>query len=338
MLKEWSPAEKIVMVKNPDYNWAPAFFEHQGPPYLDEVTFRYIVEEATRLIALENGEVDIINRPPELEIDRIKADDQFQVFSADTPMMPESILINVMKYPLDDVRVRQAIMYAADPATMVRVLFNDVYPAAYGPLSPANPGYWAGAEEMYAYDPAKAMELLDEAGWTPGPDGIRVDAEGNPLTLDLLYPGGEFRARAYEFVQAQLREVGIDMTIQELESAAMFEDAVAGKNALSQLQWGFSDPSGLRTFWWSENEGTGFNWSHVRSDVLDELLAKGEATADPAERAAVYEELQQIIMDEAYILPLYVITAFHAADTDVQGIVVRPTARQVWLYDTYLEE
>jgi peptide/nickel transport system substrate-binding protein len=325
-------------VKNPDYNWAPSFFNHQGPSYLDEITVRYIDEGATRLVALEKGEIHLMDRVPELEVDRIDADERFQVLRAETPMLPECILLNTQLYPLDDLKVRQAILYAVDQETMVDVLFNGNFPAAYGPLSPANPGYWEGAEEMYSFDPEKAQELLTEAGWEPGSDGVRVDKDGNRLSLDLLYPGGEFRARSYEFAQAQLLEVGIEMTIQELEAAAMFEKAVAGENALSQLQWGFSDPSGMRIFWHSENEGTGFNWSHVRDEHVDELLEEGEATADPAEREAVYQELQEIIMEEAWILPLYIINAFHGASVKVKDIVVRPTARHIWLYDTYIEE
>jgi peptide/nickel transport system substrate-binding protein len=253
-------------------------------------------------------------------------------------MLPECILINTQIYPLGDVRVRQAMLYAVDIETMVDILFKGNFPAAYGPLSPANPGYWEGVEEMYPFDPEKAQELLSEAGWEPGSDGIRVDKDGNRLTLDLLYPGGEFRARSYEFVQAQLQEVGIEMTIQELEAAAMFEKAVAGENALSQLQWGFADPSGMRIMWHSENDGTGFNWSHIQDEGVDELLEKGEATADLAEREAVYQELQKTIMEEAWILPLYIITAFHGASASVHDVMVRPTARHVWLYDTYVEE
>jgi len=324
--------------RNPDYNWAPSFFNHQGPPYLEDVTVRLIEEGATRLVALEKGEIHLMDRVPELEVERIEADERFQVLRAETPMLPECILLNTQKYPLDDLEVRQAILYAVDQETMVDVLFEGVYPAAYGPLSPANPGYWEGVEEMYPFDPEKAQELLTEAGWEPGPDGIRVDKDGNRLTLDMVYPGGEFRARSYEYVQAQLREVGIEMTIQELESAAMYEMAVAGENALSQLQWGFADPSGMRIMWHSENDGTGFNWSHVRDERVDELLEKGEATADLAEREAIYQELQKHIMEEAYMLPLYVITALHGASAKLHDVKVRPSARHIWLYDAYLEE
>jgi peptide/nickel transport system substrate-binding protein len=335
---EWVTGEHWTLEKNTDYNWAPAFFKHQGPPYLDSITFRCIEEAATRLVSLEKGEIDVMDRVPELEVERIRSTPGFQVISAETPMMPESILINVGKFPTDDLKVRQAMLHAVDKETMVNVLFQGLYPAAFGPLSPANPGYWGGVEGMYSYDLAKAQELLTAAGWEPGADGIRVDKDGNRLAMDLLYPGGEFRLRSYEFIQAQLREVGIDMEIQMLDSGAMFEKAVAGENNLSQLQWGFLDPAAMRNFWHSDNEGTGFNWSHVRSEEIDELLAQGESTPDWTERAAVYKTLQEKIMAEAYILPLYVITAFHGASDKVQDITVRPTARHVWLYDTYLEE
>lgn len=338
VFEEWVAGGHLTVVKNPDYNWAPEFFGHQGPAYLDQITYRYIDEDATRLMALEMGEVQVVNQVPELDVDRVREVEGLSVLTVETPMLPECILLNTQKYPLDDVRVRQAILYAVDRDTLVQTLFHNNYPAAYGPLSPGNPFYWSGVEELYPFDPETAKGLLTDAGWEPGSDGIRVDEDGNILTLDLLYPGQEHRARSYEFAQAQLREVGIDITIQEMESAAMFEEAVAGNNALSQLQWGFSDPSAMRIFWHSSNEGTGFNWSHVRSETLDELLERGESSVDPSEREAIYQELQQIIMEEAYMLPLFVTTSFHGASTDVHGLVVRPTARTYWFQDAYMEE
>ena len=84
--------------------------------------------------------------------------------------------------------------------------------------------------------------------------------------------------------------------------------------------------------------GTGFNWSHVRDDKVDELLEQGDAAVDATERDAIYQELQQHIMEEAYTLPLYVINAYHAASPDVQGIKLAPTARHTWLYDAFVEQ
>lgn len=337
MFKEWVARDQVVLERNPNYTWGPSFFRQRGPALLDGVVFRYLPEDGTRVASLERGETQVIGRVPELEVGRLKADRRFQVLSADTPMMPESLLLNIKKAPLDSLKVRQAVLYAVDRQTIVDTLFKDVYPVAYGPLAPSNLGYWKGVEQLYPFSPDRARRLLTEVGWRPGPDGFRIDKDAKRLTLDLLFPGPEYRARVFQFVQAQLREVGIEIRIQQLENAAVFEKATAGQNHLSQLQFSFSDPTGLNMMWHSRNDGKGFNWAHVSDKRVDTLLERGDATLDPAKRDAVYQDLQKLIMDEAWILPLYVITSYHAASTKVRDVVVAPTARHMWLHGAYLE-
>lgn len=338
IFKEWVAQDHIAVERNPDYNWAPEFFNHSGAANLESITFRYIPDDTTRVASLENGETNFVSRVPELEIERLQSNSGIQVISGPTPMMPQSLLLNTKRPPLDDVRVRQALLYAVDQELLVETIFGDKTIPAHGPIGPANPFYWAGVEEMYPYDPEKATQLLTEAGWTPGSDGVLVNKDGKRLEFLLLQPGGPaLTLRGWEFVQAQLREIGADVKIEQLDSSAMFEKAVAGESDLSQLQWGFSDPTGMNIMWNSKNEGSGFNWAHIRDTKVDELLAAGDAATDAAERARIYEELQKYIMDQAYVMPLYIITAYHAASQEVKDVVIAPTARHVWFHKAYVE-
>ena len=140
------------------------FFDHEGPAHLDSITFRYLPEDETRIISLENQETNFISRVPVIDVERLETDGGFQILNAETPMMPESILINVQKYPLDNKMVRQAMLYAVDRNAIVDTLFFGIYPAAFGPLSPANPGYWDGVEDMYPFDPEKGQGAT-QRGW-----------------------------------------------------------------------------------------------------------------------------------------------------------------------------
>ncbi|HBY93004.1 MAG TPA: hypothetical protein DEP84_03410, partial [Chloroflexi bacterium] len=337
--KEWAAQDHVTVVRNPDYNWAPPFFSHQGPAYLEQITFRYIPDDSTRIASLEKGETQIISRVPEIEVDRLAASQDFQVISGTTPMMPQSLLLNVTHLPLDDLKVRQAMNYAVDQKLLVDTIFQGHALPAHGPLGPANPFYWPGVEQMYSYDPDKATALLAEAGWKSGADGILVGEDGKKFQVTLTQPGGPaLIGKGWEFVQAQFRDIGIDMKIEQLDSSAMFEKAVKGDSDIAQLQWGFSDPTGMNIMWNSENEGTGFNWSHIHDPKVDELLNKGDSATDPQERTAIYQELQQYIMEQAYEVPLYVFIAYHAASKDLKGLVVAPTARHIWLYDAYVEK
>jgi peptide/nickel transport system substrate-binding protein len=148
MFKEWVRQSHLTVVKNPDYNWGPAFFENQGPPYLDEITFKFLLEPMVRVGALETGEVGLINDVPGTDYERLDADPGYAVLQSMFPGVPLVIGMNVTRPPLDDVKVRQAIEYGIDKQAIVDTLFEGLFPLAFGMLAPNTFAYWSGAEDM----------------------------------------------------------------------------------------------------------------------------------------------------------------------------------------------
>jgi peptide/nickel transport system substrate-binding protein len=191
--------DHLTLERNPDYNWAPETYQHQGPAYVDRVTFRFIPESATREGALEIGEVHVI--------------DDLVLYNNDIPSRARHYPINVSKPPTDDLNVRRAMNMAVDRQAVVSTLYVNMWPEAYNLFGPGILFYDQTVQDKYAseyaYDPEKAGALLDEAGWTMGADGIRYK-DGVPLKILLVAASGK---EVHELVQAQLREVGIDMEV-----------------------------------------------------------------------------------------------------------------------------
>jgi peptide/nickel transport system substrate-binding protein len=333
MFKEWEP-DHLTLVRNPDYNWAPPFMEHQGPAYLDEVIHRFVEEAGTRAAMLENGEIQLMSRPSVEDAMRLSEDPAYVAEKGYGKGLPHGYFPNASKYPTDDVRVRQALEYATNQELMTETLWQNLHKAATGPLASGTWGYNPAVENMYPYDPEKAKALLEEAGWTVGADGIRVDKDGNRLHLLVQsVPSPEMNA-GYEFQQALYKDVGIEIEVVSMDSAATNDICTAGTPEICPLHFGFTDPSGLSIMFESKNAGTGFNWGQIKDPEIDRLLAEAQKTVDESKRKALYGDLQVFIMEQAYWVPMNEWALAHIHPTSVEGITASyKDPRFAYIYD-----
>jgi len=211
--KEWVKQDHISFVRNPKYRWAPAFFGRNGPPALQEITWKPVAEDATRIATLQDGESNIIESFPPTFLQQFKSDNTYVVDVKMRTGLPFSLMVNTQKAPCNDLRVRQALEYGIDKNSISRVLTFGLNPPAHGPLSPVTFGYWPGAETMYPYNPTKAKALLDQAGWPVGADGIRQKG-GQRLHMEFwtLSDIVEWQNIAEAF-QAEMKAIGVDIKI-----------------------------------------------------------------------------------------------------------------------------
>ncbi len=337
IFKEWVRQDHITLVRNPDYNWASDFFDHQGPAYLDEIEFKFIEEGTVRTGTLETGETNMINDVSPEDFARLASDPNYKTYSIIQPGTPLSIAMNVTKPPLDDVKVRQAIEYAIDKKAIVDTLFAGLYELAYSPLAPNTLGYWSGAEQMYGYDPEKAKSLLDEAGWQDSDgDGIR-DKEGQPLKL--WWPTFKWQRMndMATMVQAQLKEIGIDLSVDVVAFPSMYETANKCEHNLVHTGNTDADPNALSIVYDSSNVGSGWAWTCIEDAEIDDLLRQGRVTVDPAERVPIYTKLQQRILDLALVVPIRQFTNLVATRAEVQGLRFELIGFAPEMYDVHIE-
>jgi peptide/nickel transport system substrate-binding protein len=160
------------------------------------------------------------------------------------------------------------------------------------------------------------------------------------MLLDLPVHGGYPVTRdPAPIIQAQLREVGIDVNVQNLAVPAWLEAGRAGNQHIGTLIWGGADPDlNLRLVYHSDNVGA-FAWTRHSNTELDELLEEGMVALDPEERCAIYEEVQRIIMEDALMKPLNLYSSVWGMRSVVKGLKIDElTPGWFWAFDTYLEQ
>ena len=303
----WERGQKAVMERNDAYNWAPDFMTHKGPSAVARVVSRFIADASTRVAALEAGEIDISDFTPILDMKRFQDDPKFHVMIGSATGLPFGFTLNSSHGPLQDLRVRKAFIMGLNRPELADNLFFGLIKPVYGPLSASTPSYWPSVEKYYPYDPKAAAALLDEAGWKPGPDGIRVK-DGQRLVVHYHAISVIEPDTAVE-VQAQLKKIGFDIDVEVITLAKRDDLAMNNQDDLQTLRWLSGDPSCLEVMFHSRNIPSPgyakFNWSHIKNPDLDSILENAAGAADPAKRDDLYAQAQKIIMDSAVFVPVH---------------------------------
>lgn len=329
----YSPKERIEFVRNEDYNHAPEIWGHQGPAYLEKLTIVVADDPSARVTALESGDANAIEDTPGQDVDRLSKDPKYQLIKGFIPGAPRTFFLNIELAPLDDINVRKAINFGIDNDELVNLATVNTQPAAQGPFSPATPGHSPEADATYPYDAAEAAKILDAAGWVLGADGIRAR---NGEKLVLTANSRAVFGRLFATLQSLMQKIGIEVTIEELETGASVEAANTGKHHTVMTGVVASDPSNIALLYHSRNYG-GYDWSRIQDATFDKLWDDAAAEVDRTKRLAMYGDIQKMIMDNAWILPGQVIVRNNFYDAKIKG--VKPDGRGIylWLYDTYVE-
>jgi peptide/nickel transport system substrate-binding protein len=280
----WREGEVVELAADPDY-WG-------GAPALAGVRYRVIPEAAARLIAFRAGDLHLVH---DLAADAFLAlEGEPGVELGRYPSDRTTYLGFNMEHPvLGDPRVRSAIAHALDRRLLVDALFSGLALAPVGPLSPLV-RYALDAPDDHPYDPARARELLRQAG-----------AEGARFVLHLATDGG--LEDVAQVVQAALAEVGLRIELRIQEFPTHFETVTSPDGELTIGFWGSDtlDPHFMLDAALHSREIGNNNTSRYASGAYDALLALGATTEDGPERAAAYRAAQMLVLTDLPLLPLY---------------------------------
>lgn len=336
--EEWITGESITLVRNEDYAWAEPWFDNQGPPYIEEIHFRYLPEEATLLAALEAGEIDIA-RVPAHAVDRFEDHPDFEVAVNLQMGMGRWFMPNISREIWQDHRVRQAVAHAlADRDFFIETSLEGRAQPAYGPMSPPMMAYNERVEELAPqHDIERAETLLEEAGWTMGSDGIR-EKDGEKFEILLLTRTEELQMRDAEIAQALLEEVGIKVNIESFERALHTEKVAGGEHDLSigQYWWSSGDPDVLYFFFHSSQAGGGLNHFQLVDPRVDDLLEKQRGAVDQDVRWRYVGDLQELLVEENYAFFIYITEEYSAINKNIKDWMVSP-AGGIMLNDSWIE-
>lgn len=336
MFSEWTAQEKIVLVRNPDYNWAPEFSTHQGPASVESVVFRILPEAATRLTALETGEILIAEEPPALDAVALEDAGKATIQTFSSPGMPSHMMINTEKPPTDDPRVRQAMIYAVNQEELVQTAFNRLGSPAHSVLSPTTWSFNQQAADLYRYDPTKAAQLLDEAGWVDSNgDGIR-EKDGENLAIEYLAIPA-YEEAFMELLAAYLQQAGFEVNIRTMDDAGIFAAGSAGEHNILNMGWVSIDPGVLNIVYNSANIDGGSSFTRFRNEELDAALNDAQTQTDRDQRKADYEAVQQVIMENALIIPVHNYNRVFVMLSTVQGFSF-DVEGYPWLYGIQIAE
>ena len=314
VVDEWTPQQQVVLTANPDYVSRDPQAEHDGPAYLDEIVWRFIPDAATRYAALRSGEVQVVDNP---QPDAIAAADAAQdgaIAHVDAPRPGSSnrIELNSAQPPFDDVRVREAFVRAADPDPGIETLFAGTATRSTSPLSSAEPLAYADPD-LFTTDVDAAEALLDAAGWTERDDEGYRTKDGRRLTVRFPVSTNQSVAAEQSLfvqIQANAKAVGFEVVLTPLDLSAWYGALGAHEYEAVSAPYTKVGPDVLRILYHSDGtvpapSGYFANHAGVTDPELDALLDSASATADADERADLYRQAQQIVLEGFYILPLY---------------------------------
>jgi ABC-type transport system substrate-binding protein len=294
---EWKTNQFVRVVRNDDY--------FRGRPHLEGIVFRTLPDPLTLRLAFETRQVDFWSADP-WAVGAFRTDPRFSVFSA--PSNSYNYVGWNLRRPLfRDPRVRQALAHAVNIDQMIRYVLYGYGVQSTGIFTPEM-WFFNPAVQPLTYDPEKARRMLDDAGWKPGPDGIRVkDGERFAFTL-ITNNGNVIRSDIATLVQADLKAVGIEVKVEMYEWAVFLKNFV-NKGEFDAVVLGWALGQGFDQFqiWHSSQTGPEqLNMVGYESPQADRLLEAIREEFDRDKIIAMCGELQQLIYGDQPYLFLFV--------------------------------
>jgi len=316
----YAPDDRTVLAPNADY-W-------EGAPANGGVVLKVVPDETMRGLELRKGSADLVvnDLAPDV-IHTLLGEGKVAVKTA-TGVDYAYVGFNLRDPVLKDARVRQAIGFAIDRDAIVHYLRRGMARVASGVIPPLS---WAYTDDTFKFthDPARAMQLLDEAGYRD-PDG---DGPGTRLRLTLKTSTTEVYRVQAAVIQRDLAEVGIDLELRSMEFATLSADIARGNVQMYTLQWvGVTDPDMLRRVFHSgQIPPSGFNRGHYVNPELDALLDRATRSTDDAERKALYAQAQRIVAIDAPYIGLWYRTNVVVHQPSLEGVTLSPIADYTFL-------
>lgn len=320
--ESYTPGDRIVLRRNEAYAWGPAFYDAPQPGIADEIIFRFYLDSATRSIALETGEAQVMGEIPPSVAAAVSASGRIELLPTRIPGLPLQFMMNTALAPTDDRRMRQALLYATNRGVIVDTVYRGFSEVAWGPLSRETLYYTDEVEGLYGYNVDQARALLEAVGYQDSNEDGLLDRAGETLDVVLLVPPWGLIPEVAQVLQDQWREVGIRVRLEQVSGFAALREAVAeGNYHLVAFDTAGYDPYIMNTFYASDGINNFTNYSNAE---LDAALIAATQDLSPSSRRARYNQIQRFIMDEALILPVRDYTNLNGVVPDIEELIFDP--------------
>lgn len=310
--KAWKAGETVTLERNDEYFFKPGSFK--------TIVFKNVVEGSARTIGLETKEYDIALGIQAIDEQTIKSNNHLKLLTKPSSSF-SYIGMNNEKGPFKDIRVRKAINYAIDKQSIIDAVLLGTGKIATSPIGSAVFGF-TDKTKAYEFDLLKAKELMKEAGYENG------------FKTSIYVMGGESDKQTAEIVQANLKEIGIDLTINVVESSAYWDLTSKGNHEMFLGSWGCVTGDadyGLYSLYHSKAKGAPGNRDFYSNPVIDSLLDEARESVNQEKRKELYEKIQIELVNDAPDIMLFYRVLAVGTQKNIEGLNLHP----VTLHDFY---
>jgi peptide/nickel transport system substrate-binding protein len=307
----WKHGDRVTLAKNTGYT---PLGKHAGgttKPRLAGITWRFLPDSTSRYAALQSGQVDVIDNAQPDQLKAASTKGSIRDLDAPRPGASNRLELNSGHGVFRDEAVRKAFIAGAEINPGIQSLFLGTAKRSYSVLSSVEP-YGYSDKSLFGYSPKKAEQLLDEAGWKVGSDGIR-EKDGQQLTVTFPVSTNQSvpaERSLFQQIQASEKAVGFKVVLKELDLSSWYAALAANQYDVVSAPYTKVGADVLRILYDSASitpapSGYFANLAQLDDPELDRLLEQAARTSDPSQRGDLYEQAQKTILASGTVLPLY---------------------------------
>lgn len=323
VLDSYTQNDSVEISRRAGYNWGSELRKHTGEALVSSVSFPIITENSVRTGGLASGEFDVIQDVPYADEARF-TNEEFNLYAAANPGIPNSLIANTTKGLLGDATVRKALQMGLDREEINTLTGSASGKAPTSALTSTTSGYVSQADSM-KFDPAAAKALLEADGWALGSDGIYAK-DGKKLTVSVT---AFYAQDVLETVQMQLKKIGVDVKLNMVTAGDFFGAIASGDYEFLGAALTRTDPDVLRV---ALSKNSSAAWGVIDNPELETMLAEQAKTADASARQEIVAKIQALAIQEAYVIPTLETVQLHASSNKVSGIEF-DSASRINLFD-----
>jgi peptide/nickel transport system substrate-binding protein len=311
-VESYTSGQSVILTRNDTY--------FGGKPNLDKLVFKVVPDANTQIAQALSGEISIMILDNKAAIDRVRSASQVRVEPRQL-VQYYWLSLNQTDVRFQDVRVRQAIEHAIDRQSIITAVEKGFGKVANTAIVPAFKTYYDPAHESkYPFDAERAKQLLTEAGWQPGADGI-LQKDGQPFRFNMDVGQRGVLQPTNELIQQNLKAVGIQADLNSMEWNAYIQKVVVNRDYTATVNWWVypNDPD-VFPYYHSSTAGKGFNIPGFQDPKLDEILTRVQTESDAARRKQAVTELQTFMADNLPYLFLWYPEEIDVINANLQGV------------------
>ena len=323
----WTRNQSIKFSRFDAFNWNSPVFQNPGPAYVDTLEIQIVPEDNTRVAQFQSGNIQVLHDVPAAQVQPLSSTPGVKIIKYDQ-LQTTYLGMNTTKPPVDDVNVRMAINYALNRDEIVTGANFGLGISANTMLAPATPYYWQGSQQIApTFDLNKAKQILDQAGWKAGSDGMR-SKNGTALTLPLWIINDSTTTLQAQIIQQQLAKAGINVQTKQYEQTAWFAAASKGDQVGYIIGVFYDNADVLYFYFYSKQQPAPNRFLYSNADV-DKWLLDTRANPDKTAVTQDYQNIQKQLIQDAPAAPFIHSGGTLGVTNTVNGVKVHPSR---WLY------